>query len=59
MLDVGVAGRGPYIGMTEQLLDGDEVNALFQQVGCEAMAERVDTGWFNDTGFFLAARNAT
>ena len=38
MLDVGVAGGGSEIGVTEQLLDGQQVNALLQQVGCKTVA---------------------
>jgi hypothetical protein len=54
VLNVSVAGGGSQIGMTEQLLDGDEVNALFQQVGCETVAQGMNRGGFSYAGFFLA-----
>ncbi len=59
MLDVGVAGGGSEVGVTEQLLDGQKVNALLQQVGCETVPQSMNRGGFGYAGFFLAARNAT
>jgi hypothetical protein len=40
--------------MTEKLFDGDEVNALFKQVRCKAVAQVVNTDRLGYTGFFLA-----
>ena len=59
MLDVGVAGGGSEVGVTEQLLDGQQVNALLQQMCCKTVAQGMNRGGFGYAGFFLAARNAT
>jgi hypothetical protein len=39
VLDVSVSGGGSKAGVTEQLFDGQKVNALLQQVGCETVAQ--------------------
>ena len=59
MLDVSVACGGSKAGVTEQLLDGQKVNALFQQMRGKTVAQGVNRGGFDYAGFFLAARNAT
>ena len=59
MLDVGVAGGGSEIGVTEQLLDGQQVNTLLQQMRGKTVAQGMNRGGFGYAGFFLAVRNAT
>ena len=58
-MNVSVESSGLQIGMTEKLFDGDEVNALFKQVGCKAVPEGVNSGRFGYAGFFLALWNDT
>lgn len=59
MLDVSVARGGSEAGVTEQLLDGQKVNALLQQVGGKTVAQGMNRGGFGYASFFLAVRNAT
>ncbi len=59
MLDVGVAGGGSEVGVTEQLLDGQQVNALLQQMRGKTVAQGMNRGGFGYAGFFLAVRKAT
>ena len=59
MLDMYVAGGGSKAGVTEQLLDGQKVNALLQQMRGKTMAQGMNRGGFGYASFFLAVRNAT
>ncbi len=59
VLDVSVACGGSKAGVTEQLLDGQKVNALLQQMRGKTVAQGMNRGGFGYAGFFLAARNAT
>jgi hypothetical protein len=45
-------------GMPEQVLDHKDVRSRFQQVGGEAMPQRVNTYRFCDVGFFFASLNS-
>ncbi len=59
MLNVSVARGGSEAGVTEQLLDGQKVNALLQQVGGKTVAQGMNRGGLCYACFFLAVRNAT
>ena len=41
--DMGVTGGGAQFGMAEQDLDHPHVDICFQKVGCEAVAQRVQS----------------
>jgi hypothetical protein len=43
-LDVDINSGGLKAGMPQELLDGEDVDPSFQQVGGETMAQRVDRG---------------
>jgi hypothetical protein len=47
--DVGVDHRGIQVVVTEQLLNGADVAAIFQQMGGEGVAERVGGGPLGET----------
>ena len=53
VLNVSVARGGSKAGVTEQLLNGQKVNALLQKVGCKTVAQGMNRGGFGDAGFFL------
>jgi hypothetical protein len=57
VMNVSVESSGFQIGMTEKLFDGQQVNALLQQVSCKAMPEGVNCGGLGYAGFFLALLN--
>ncbi len=59
LLNMGVAGGGSEVGVTEQLVDGQQLHALLQQVGCETVPQSMNRGGFGYAGFFLAVLNAT
>ena len=44
--DVEVDHGGGYVGMAEKVLDGADVDAAFEEVGCETVTERVAGGGF-------------
>ena len=45
-MNVSVESSGLQIGMTEKFFDGQQVNALLQQVSCKAMPDSVWSGYF-------------
>jgi hypothetical protein len=47
-----------YISMAEQLLNGANVVAVFQQMRCKRMAERVRAGWLFTAEFRTASFTA-
>lgn len=47
---------GGNIRMAQQFLEGNNIQALFQQVGGIAVAERMKINLFGDGGFFLDFR---
>jgi hypothetical protein len=40
---MGIDGRRPETAMSEQELDGLDVRTAFQEMGCEAVAQRLNT----------------
>ena len=56
--DMGVDHGGSDIGVSEQLLDGSDVVAVFDEMGGEGMAEGVAGAVFGDAGAFRAALTA-
>src|SRR4051794_32317752 len=48
--DAGIERRGPELGVPEQHLDHADVDVLLQQVGCEAVAQRVRRDPLGDPG---------
>jgi hypothetical protein len=54
VVNVGVAGGGLQIGVTEKLFDGQQINALLKQVCCKGVSQRVNSGRLVYAGFFLA-----
>jgi len=51
MADVGVNFGGGDAGVAEEFLDEADVDAVFEKVGGERMAEGMDAGGFFDSGF--------
>lgn len=49
--DLGVAGRGLQMGVTEHDLDDPDVGAALQQVGGKAMPKRVGCNTLADPGY--------
>ncbi len=43
--------RLPDVGMTQKLLQDDDIQPIFQQVGCICMAQRVQVHLLGDGGF--------
>ena len=52
--DVEIDGGGFNGSVTQQAADRVEINALVQQVGCEAVSEGVDAADAVYAGFFFA-----
>ena len=57
-LEVEIDESGLNTGVTEELFDGEEIDAGFQQVSGKAVTQGVNGGRLLDSGFFLAKRKA-
>lgn len=50
--DMGVNHRRRYVGMPRQFLQGADIVAIFQQVRCKRMTQRVAVHFLADVGSF-------
>lgn len=53
-VDVGVPLRGGETGVAQQLLDGPEVSATLEKVGCKRVPERMGAGLGANSGALQA-----
>jgi hypothetical protein len=56
--DVGIDHGGGDIDMSEEFLDGANISSGFQQVGCEAVSERMAGDSFGDAVLIKAVFTA-